>query len=158
MKRLRLIAVALVVLAPACADDLRFREDKRLRFIAPAERAVVRTPLLVDWDMARAGDIVFGVFVDETPMRPGRDLASLAEDDPSCSHVRGCPDRDWLERHGIFVTNRTRVAVPLLSDDRGRPGRDGRRHDITIVLLDRRGVRIGESAWTRTVFAEEQER
>ena len=147
-------SVALLALAAAsagCTDGLRFRQDQRLRFALPAERAEVRVPLEVKW---RARDlppgVVFGVFVDRHPMAPGEDVADLAADDPLCRPESRCPDRDWLARNRVHLTRRSRLVLRALP--RGGVDGLGDRHEITVVLLDARGRRIGESAWTRTVF------
>lgn len=153
------IAIAMVTLV-SCADwsQLAFRQDHRLRFIAPANGDVVRLPLKLNWTMddfriVRPGSGTgkpsagyFAIFIDETPMEPGRTLRELAaEDDPSCEQDPQCPDREYLADRGIYTTTKTslrlRSVLPLSSDE------PTQLHDVTVVLLDAAGSRIGESAW-----------
>jgi hypothetical protein len=146
-------ALAAAALA-GCADDLQFRRDHRLRFVAPPARAEVTVPFDVAWTMdGRNGS--FAVFVDRSPMDPGEDVESIAQDeDPACARATTCPDRQWLAEHHIFLTARTRMTIPLLPGDGGRRATaHTRRHELTVVLLDPRGRRIGESAWTRVVYS-----
>lgn len=97
-----------------------------------------------------SGRGAFAVFFDREPMAPGRDLASLAEDDNDCRPPE-CPNEAWFRQRFIFVTTETSVRVAALPDLRGRDsGLD--RHEATIVLVNGEGRRIGESAFAREFY------
>jgi hypothetical protein len=167
-------AVALAALALAaggCGDGLELRRDERLRFASPPEGARVAVPLVIRWsvdrelfrpvafDGSRSGRRgVFAVFVDSSPMRPGRHLDTLREGDRICQASPGCPDAAWLADHGVYLTTLPQLTLPALPPRTGRRVGSWRRHEVTIVLLDGRGYRVGEKAWTRSFYAREGRR
>ena len=157
--------VAGVALAAALAGcGVRLARDDRLRFLSPPDRAEVTSPVVVKWRMrgfhtapfdgsTASTSGVFAVFVDSAPMRPGKGIASLAAHDPVCNATPGCPDRVWLSEHGVYLTTRSQIELPALPLDRGSKASGSlRRHEVTVVLLNGRGTRIGESAWTLTLY------
>ena len=163
-------ATALIVaaLAAGCGGDVQLRVDDRVRFTSPPDGARVVAPVLVRWKVDRKrfrpvafdGSTsgrrgVFAVFVDSAPMRPGEHVDALAQGDRICETSPGCPDAAWLADHGVYLTVRPRLALAALPPSVGRRVSGRRRHEITIVLLDGTGVRVGEAAWTRTVYAPE---
>ena len=156
-----------LVLAGLCAaltgcvpQGLAFRTDTRLTIIEPEDRESVSLPVTIDWDI-RDFEIVgpgsdvegegdrdagyFAVFVDGTPMPPGKSLRWVARKDTSCRPADGCPDEEYLEARGIYTTTETELTLEQLP----QTGNDDRRerHRATIVLLDAGGSRIGESAF-----------
>lgn len=173
MPRLRrFVAAALVVPGVlACAgcvdlDEMQFVKDDRLHFTAPEDYALVELPLDVTWTMEdfevvprptrsarattsdRGSDAgYFAVFVDRAPIRPGGTLADVVEGDPSCDGNPGCLDRSYLEAEGVYTTRKPSLTLdlvkPLTSRERIQL------HQVTVVLLDSEGRRIGEHAWFR---------
>lgn len=150
---LRLVAgaVALGLTASCAAQGLAFRQDKRVDIVAPRDRAEVSLPFEVRWtvrdfDVEGPGSGSFGLLIDRAPPAPGRTLESMVDDEPGCLPAEGCPDADYLAERGIFKTKRTSHVVERLRD----VGVEGRRerHEVTIVLLDRAGRRLGESAFS----------
>lgn len=153
-----------IALAGLCAalsgcvpQGLAFRVDERLVFRAPEDRSTVTLPVTLDWDI-RDFDVTgpggepredagyFGVFVDTTPVPPGKSLAWVARDDTGCRADDGCPDAEYLEARGIYTTTETELVLeqlPRLGNDDDRR----ERHRATVVLLDAEGRRIGESAF-----------
>lgn len=159
------VAALLAVSSVGCAEDLRFTRDDRVAFLSPPERSEVRLPLLVSWavdqrrftpsrpdGLRRPRRGFFAVFVDRSPMRPGQGIDALASGDPSCRAETDCPDRTWLRRHGVYLTAKTRIGLEALPADGGRKVGSRRLHEVTIVLLDGRGVRLDDSQWTRRFF------
>jgi hypothetical protein len=85
------------------------------------------------------------VFVDQTPQPPGKTLAWVARKDRSCRKSDGCPDAEYLAARNIYSTSDTSITfeqLPRPSDEKKKE-----RHNVTIVLLDAQGRRIGESAF-----------
>ena len=154
-------AVALAGLSAALAgcvpQGLAFRVDERLTFQSPQDRATVRLPVTLDWDIRdfeitppgsgepRPDAGYFAVFIDSSPMPPGETLRWIARKDNSCRPADGCPDEQYLAARGIYTTTETALTLDQLplGDDEDRR----ERHRATIVLLDASGTRIGESAF-----------
>jgi hypothetical protein len=150
-------ALLAALAVPACGvSNLNFVRDDRLTITAPKEDAEVKLPLTVRWTVddftvtgpgadVRPDAGYFGVFVDREPPRPGATLASLATGDPVCDATPGCPDAGYLAGLRAYTTTATSFEVarlPELTVDRDREA-----HEVTIVLLDGSGHRIGESAF-----------
>jgi hypothetical protein len=160
-----ILAVAVAGAAGGCSH-VALERDHGLRFLAPPEGARVSLPLVIRWsvspqrfrptgfDGSQTGKRgVYAVFVDSAPMRPGEHLDSLAAGDKTCQTSPGCPDTVWLADHGVYLVRSPELALRGLPRDGGRAASGGRRHQVTVVLLDGRGVRTGEAAWTRSFVA-----
>ena len=153
-----LLAVTLAA-ASACGFGTRglaFTNDDRVEITSPEDRQKLRLPVTIDWTIddfevtgpgRGSGDRegYFAVFVDRSPMPPGKTLRHIAKDDRSCRVDDGCPDAEYLAARGVYTTTETELVLEMMS----KTARDGRRefHDVTVVLLDPDGRRIGESAW-----------
>ncbi|MDT7548009.1 MAG: hypothetical protein QOE84_403 [Actinomycetota bacterium] len=153
------LAAALPLLLGGCVQQgLAFRVDKRVTVTSPKARSEVTLPVTVRWTV-RDFDVVdpgtpgagggkagyFGVFVDETPQPPGKPLSWIARKDRTCRPLDGCPDVQYLAAHHVYSTSRTQITFEQLP----RPSNTNQkeRHNVTIVLLDTSGRRIGESAF-----------
>jgi hypothetical protein len=139
----------LAVLAHGCAvTGIAFRQDDRLSFVSPADRDEVTLPVTVSWrveDFDVPEDGSYAVFVDRAPQPPGHTLAWLARNDDSCRSADGCPDVSWFSQRDVFPTTDTELKIerlPASTDDRREM------HEVTVVLLDADGVRVGETGWT----------
>jgi hypothetical protein len=145
-RRLAVAAIAVRSLSTSgCGlHGLDFVKDERVHIESPRPNSEVRVPFDVRWSVEDF-DGSFGVFVDRAPPRPGRTLASLAEGDAVCKVTAGCPDAAYLAGHRAFTTTDTSFRVeqlPELTRDREREA-----HEVTVVLLDDEGRRVGESAF-----------
>ena len=157
----RLLATAALAAGTAMAgagcgtSQMAFTQDHRLHFTAPHSRALVAVPVTVRWavdgfDVAPAGSArpstghgYFAVFVDRAPVRPGQSLSVLA--DPACKKTPGCFNAQYLAGKGVYTTTATTLtltSVPSLASYEKTP-----LHEVTVVLMDTAGRRIGESAW-----------
>ena len=137
-------------------QGLAFKVDDRLTFTSPEDRAEVKLPVTLDWDIRdfeitepggepRKDAGYFAVFVDSTPMPPGKPLSWIARQDNSCRPADGCPDEEYLLVRGIYTTSETKLVIEELPRSSDEDRRE--RHRATIVLLDASGKRIGESAF-----------
>jgi hypothetical protein len=121
-------------LATACGPSgLDFRQDHRLSVVAPEGVPTVHLPLAVRWRFLGAlgvagGPAQFAVFVDRAPVAPGESLTSL----------------DPAERRGVVLTRATETTVTSL--DSASTGGGSAEHQVTVVLLDTSGKRIGETS------------
>lgn len=156
-RRRVLLALAGIVLtlAPACGvDGLAFKEDTRVEVVRPGDRDEVRLPLTIDWTVEEfevgRGQGSFGLVLDQAPPRPGKTLAWLYRGDRSCRGDTGealCETAEFLASRRVYTTTETKFTldrVPRLSgDDRRRQF-----HEVTLILLDAAGRRVGEGAWS----------
>jgi hypothetical protein len=134
MRRL-LVVVAGVLLAAqltGCQSYL-FRQSDRLTISWPRSSSTVREPLTISWrakDFVAPRDGSYAVFVDRDPMPPGDGLGDYAPQN----------------RQGIYVLDRTSLHLDALTPQAGVDPAEQNHHDVTVVLLDRAGHRIGEYA------------
>lgn len=113
----------------------------------PGDRAKVRLPVKVAWS---ATDLPSGtryaVLVDRSPQPPGEALDWFARGDESCKARPDCPDETYLAERSVHVTDEPSISLAQLpARTTDRRYRDF--HEVTVVLLDSDGRRIGESAW-----------
>jgi hypothetical protein len=149
-------ALALLCLTGCGTDGLQFRNDHRLSFVTPEERAKVTAPLTVEWTMRDFTPTgldgstdedrgVFAVFVDRAPMPSGKDLKWLFRNDSGCKHDARCPSLQQLEDRGVLITTQPRVTIEVLPQVGEGVGDE--QHYVNVVVLDGTGRRHGESAW-----------
>lgn len=134
MQRLR-ASIALLLLAPLLAGcgPYLFRQSDRLQIVTPQDNTTVRQPLTVRWtakDFSAPRDGRFAVFVDRDPMNAGANIA----------------DYTAQERAGVYVVDGTSVQLKLLTPLAGVDPAEQNHHDVTVVMLDPGGSRIGEYA------------
>jgi hypothetical protein len=153
------LAVVLMALTSGCVPQgLAFRVDDRLTILSPKARSEVTLPVTVRWSVrdfavippastesAGSDSGYFGVFLDRPPQPPGKPLAWVARDDRGCRPADGCPDAEYLADRNIYSTTATEIVFRQLPRPSSKKGKE--RHQVTIVLLDADGRRIGESAF-----------
>lgn len=160
MRRVLGLVIAAVVVSACSTTGLSLVVDDRLTFVQPQDREAVTLPVTIEWQIEdfevtrtagtsgedRGDRGYFGVFIDRTPQPPNEALEWFARDDETCQRDPACPDEEWFATRGIHTTTETSFTIDLLP----RPADPDRRelHEVTVVLLDPQGVRIGESAWT----------
>jgi hypothetical protein len=145
----RILALVLCTALTGCSvQGLAFRKDERLRILNLEDRSSIEIPFdlhfTFDGELSADGVAAFGVLVDWTPPPPGRSLASLLDDDPTCRGPAGCPD-GYLERNRIVITTDTTFLLDNVPVGTSRQERRGF-HELTIVLVDADGRRLGETA------------
>jgi len=164
--RASLFLLGLALLASSCAHGLALADDRRLDITSPKGRKMVTLPLTVRWRMkdfdvtgpdgnADPNAGYFAVFLDRSPMPPGKPLSWLARDDKRCRRIPGCPDEQYFVDRHVYPTSKTEVVLRLLPDQGTSSGHET--HEVTVVLLDGRGRRIGEHAWYATFFYDRKE-
>lgn len=128
-------ALAIALLAPMLAGcgPYLFRQSDRLQITSPQNNSTVRQPLTVRWsaqDFSAPRDGRFAVFVDRDPMGAGGNINDYAPSD----------------RGGIYLVAATSLKLTLLTPLAGVDPAEQNHHDVTVVMLDRSGARIGEYA------------
>lgn len=161
MRRLLWAGMSAVVVggsfAGCATEGLSFRADERVEITAPADRATVELPQTFEWTVrdfevtGRSGEAgdgagLFALFLDRTPVGPGDDVdeALSADEEARCGDDRACRDAALAQR-GVWVTEDTRLTVDQVGTT-GRASDD--LHRLTLVLVDGRGRRVGESAFS----------
>lgn len=134
MRRAALAVAAILIAATVCGcGPYLFQQSDRVQIAAPVNHATVSEPVTVTWDVkdfAAPRDGSFAVFVDRDPMPPGEGLGYF----------------DAKNRDGIHVLTGTALRLPVLSRLAGVDPAEQDHHDVTVVLLDQQGRRIGEYA------------
>jgi len=155
-RRLWVWALVPVLLGSGCAaDGLAFVRDERVEILSPSSGATVRLPFEVRWSASDV-DARYLVLFDRTPMRPNRSLRSLVPSDDQCRARPSCPDERWLADHDLYLTDGTSIRVQDLPEERTNH-RAKDRHEVTIVLIDDRGRRIGESVFIREFIVDRED-
>ena len=142
----------------SCWNGLAFKTDERLTITFPRDRAEVTLPVTARWTVhnfevtgptpaAKPNAGYFAVFVDRAPQPPGERFAWFAKDDRRCLPVDGCPDEKYFTDRGVFATSGTSFTVESLPSTVPTGSTRREFHDLTVVLLDGSGRRIGESSW-----------
>jgi hypothetical protein len=153
--------LGLALLASSCATSgLAFVQDDRVEIVSPRSHDKVTLPVTVRWNVKEfrisgkdgrsdpnAG--YFALFVDRAPVPPGKTLDWIARDDRRCRAIPGCPDELYFADREVFTTDKTSFTFEHLPDQEAYQGHEI--HDLSIVLLDGTGRRIGESAWYITL-------
>lgn len=143
------------LLSGCAVSGLSFKQDYRVDILNPGENDEVTLPFEVDWTVEDFGGH-FAVFFDRSPMGPGKSLLSLVPDDDPCRIEPTCPDAQWLAERDVYVTDRTELLVEVVADQRDSD-RSKDRHEMTIVLLDPTGRRVGESAFIKEFVVERED-
>lgn len=157
---LALVAAALTGGIPG----YEFRQDHRVTILSPGNGAklpkggelVVRwavdgfTPLPAGTEIAKDAEVddatgFFGVFVNTYIPTPGEGVVEWARKrNPNQCPADFCSTSDALGALGAVYTTATSVSIPYgLNIDPDRTQATG----VTIVLLNARGERIGDSFW-----------
>jgi hypothetical protein len=137
------LAVGLSISVGGCSG-LEFSQDRRLSFTAPAADKLTHLPVTLSWSMknyrAGSGDD-FAVFIDQQPVKVGHNVDSVLP-------AGTITTRALLAAANVYVTPANQLTlriVPDLSNDTA----SRQRHTATVVLLDGKGDRMNESAWSR---------
>jgi hypothetical protein len=146
------MAMVVVFLAGAGAgtgcrtEGLAFRRDRRLSFVSPKDRARVRLPVVVRWKVNDVeGPHRYAVLVDRPPQPPGAGLGHYVGKDPACPSVAACLSPAYLAARGVYETTDTAFRIESIAPRVGVPKGQKDFHEVTVVLLDQNGKRIGES-------------
>ncbi len=154
------LACSVIVLSGCALQGLNFVQDTRVTITAPRDRAKVKLPVTVAWTVedfkitgrdggSRTDAGYFGVYVDQAPQPPQKTQNWLLRKDTLCLTTPGCPNKQFLADRNIHSTTATRFRIDRLP---APPTEDVQRrrefHEVTIALLNGRGERIGESAFT----------
>jgi hypothetical protein len=125
-------AVLVCVVLAGCGPYL-FRQSDRIQLTYPSDHSTVPQPLTVRWtaqEFQAPRDGSFAVFIDRDPMPPGDSMADF-------------PIRS---RDGIHLLTTTSLHIDVLNRQVGVDPAEQDHHDVTVVLLDPSGHRIGEYA------------
>jgi hypothetical protein len=158
LRALSLAFVACVALSSCGLSGLEFSTPSAIKLARPANLATVTLPFTLTWTSTEPASGTdsggeYAVFVDTTPMPPGKTVRYFARGDPSCEQTPGCPNASYLRNKNVYLTEQPRLVITGLADTRptGRKSENDE-HQITVILLGTGGRRVGESSYTVTVF------
>lgn len=146
------VAIAFIV-ASCQISSMQFVRDDRVEIVEPENRSSVAFPVTIRWQVTdfkvtgrdgrnRSDAGYFAVFVDRSPIPPGKTLEWYAQQDDSCG-TSACGSVEKLT--DIYTTEQTSQSLKALTRQGEREELD--RHEAVVVLLDGTGARIGESAF-----------
>jgi hypothetical protein len=132
--------IGLLLAGSACrASGLAWREDRRLRIDAPGKNAVVTLPLEVRWHVRdlpkslQGRPYSYALFLDRFPQAPGKTLQQFDAGSKNLTQ----------SRVGIIEARESRHVFTTIPPHDARQ-RD--KHELTVILVDENGRRVGETA------------
>jgi hypothetical protein len=142
------VLTAATSLSACGVKGLDFVQNTGVSIIAPRNRATVRLPLTIEWKAKApsSAPTSYAVFVDRAPQPSGRALAWVFRGDPRCRAQSSCPDEARLADAQIFVTSATSLTLDRIDRISSFHG-DREPHEVTVVVLDGHGRRVGEGAF-----------
>lgn len=126
-------ALALITILLSGCGPYLFRESDRVVVTSPKAYSTIGEPVTITWsaqDFHAPADGRFAVFVDRDPLSPGDNIDQY-------------PPQN---RAGIYVVDATVMKLGVLGSLTGVDPAEANHHDVTVVLLDPAGNRIGEYA------------
>ena len=156
-RRLQLTAAAMLLacgLAGCRTSGLEFGQYQ-LRFLSPGQSSTVQLPLRITWtagDLYRSGDS-YAVFVDTQPVGPGRSVTDLLPAD--CKVMPDCSRESYYQQANAWLTDKPSLVLDALPAS-STSGRGEGYHTITVVILNRSQVRVGEEFATLDVASAQQ--
>lgn len=124
------LSVSSLVLS-GCFAGMSFHTDDRLTLVEPLQGDYVQLPVQVSWsadELALAKEFV--VFVDKAPIGRGVNIDSLEGD----------------ELINVYRTTKTAFVVEQITSKVNVTPDRADRHEITVIALDGKGDRLGESS------------
>lgn len=114
-----------------CFDGMSFHIDERLTLAEPLQGDYVQLPVQVSWTAeALSSAKEFVVFVDKPPIGRGVNIDSLEGD----------------ELINVYRTTKTEFVVEQITSKVNVTPARADRHEITVIALDGKGDRLGESS------------
>lgn len=165
MRRAAVLLLTSLALAGCNTTGFIYRVDTSIDIVRPEDRELVDLPVTVRWrDERGSSDFrvapedpaaqYYAVFLDRSPMGPGKTLTSLLpeKDQPSCRRDPLCPSPERLRDLGVVLTAQPAITLEFLSDLRPS-SRSTRKdpHEVTIVRM-RGDQRVGEAAFRTDFF------
>jgi hypothetical protein len=139
------------MLATGCAKAPLFVVNHDVRITTPSQMATVSAPVHVSWRTTKLPSTAtqYLVFIDTPPIHPGQSVRAIASGDSSCIAAAGCPNAAYLAARDIFLTRQQSATIPFIAALNGIEGHDALPiHEVTVILIDRAGRRVGEYAYT----------
>lgn len=165
MKRLGVLLMVLALAAACDTSNFAFKVDKSIEILSPKPRTDVPLPVTIAWkdsdppanprvDITDPKAEYYAVFVDDAPIKAGKPLSDLLDEDVDCVLADGCPTPEQLADEGVYLTAETSITLEFVPDLRTTSrGNTKDVHDVTIVRM-RGDERVGEAAFRQTFFVD----
>lgn len=163
MKRLAVVFTVMALAAACNTSNYAFKVDKSIDILSPKPRTDVALPVTIAWkdadppanprvDVTDPKAEYYAVFVDDAPIKAGKPLSDLLDEDVDCELADGCPTPEQLADEGVYLTAKPSVSLEFVADLRTTSrGNTKDVHDVTIVRM-RGDERVGEAAFRQTFF------
>ena len=135
---------------------LTFSSDRRLHMVSPGDQSVVGLPVTVRWsaaDFPLSGGNHFGVFVDQPPVGLQAQLRLVVCSQQGLSPIQVGEQRSpcYDQRNAVFMAYRPSYTFSCFSPRYNAAARSRDQHQISVVLLDRNNVRVGQAVADVTI-------
>ena len=129
---------------------LTFSSDRRLHMVSPTDQSLVGLPVTIRWsadDFPLTSGNHFGVFIDQPPVGLQAQLRLVVCSEQGLSPIQFGEQRSpcYDQRNNVFMVNQPQITLPCLSPRYHAGSRTENQHQISVVLLDRNNVRVGQA-------------
>lgn len=135
---------------------LTFSADRRLHMVSPPDSSVVGLPVTVQWsarDFPLTNGNHFGVFVDQAPLGLEAQLRLVVCSQQGLEPIQVGEQRSpcYDQRNNVFMAYGPAFTFSCLSPRYHAAARARNQHAISVVLLDRDNVRVGQAVADLTI-------
>ena len=135
---------------------LTFSSDRRLHMVGPADQSVVGLPVTVRWsasDFPLTNGNHFGVFVDTPPVGLRSQLRLVVCSQQGLAPIQIGEQRSpcYDQRNSVFMADQPSFTFTCFSPRYQAAARSRNQHQISVVLLDRNNVRVGQAVADLTI-------
>ena len=137
---------------------LTFSSDRRLHMVSPSDQSEVGLPVTIKWSVdgfPLTDGNHFGVFVDQPPVGLQAQLRLVVCSQQGLSPVQFGEQRSpcYDQRNNVFMAFQPEITLDCLSPRYSAGARHENQHQISVVLLDKNNVRVGQAVADLTVDA-----
>jgi hypothetical protein len=135
---------------------LTFSSDRRLHMVSPADQSVVGLPVTVRWsasDFPLTNGNHFGVFVDAPPVGLQSQVRLVVCSQQGLAPIQIGEQRSpcYDQRNSVFMAYQPYFTFTCFSPRYQAAARSRNQHQISVVLLDRNNVRVGQAVADLTI-------
>ncbi|HEX5268715.1 MAG TPA: hypothetical protein VFW24_18260 [Acidimicrobiales bacterium] len=135
---------------------LTFSSDRRLHMVSPDDQSVVGLPVTVRWAASGfplSGGNHFGVFVDQPPVGLKTQVRLVVCSEQGLSPIQIGEQRSpcYDQRNDVFMADQPSYTFSCFSPRYNAAARSRNQHQISVVLLDRNNVRVGQAVADLTI-------
>ena len=135
---------------------LTFSSDRRLHMVSPTDQSVVGLPVTVRWsasDFPLSDGRHFGVFVDQPPVGLQTQVRLVVCSQQGLAPIQIGEQRSpcYDQRNRVFMAYQPSFTFSCFNPRYQAAARSRNQHQISVVLLDRDNVRVGQAVADLTI-------